>query len=278
MKHNSACLFALLFILIPTLGKTQLMSGPTGLREPPFILGEIHYASEGMAEEGMIPHGLQDNLQSPLNRDKTKLQEVFLHEDFSDGNYSQDPSWVVTAGNFQITQDKKLYSLVPVIHPQTSSSSRKAASIQTLVRIGSAFELNLSCISESTGGTMEIVLLGGFKVEPRYRLLYQVSPSHERPIKIVRERSLKQFPSPKKWQHTIESAEQYPALDDGALHLIQWTRDSQGLMRVLVDGVEVLNTVETFYQSDFDGVELINLGGSYKWGPIKIMSFRHSRP
>ena len=46
-------------------------------------------------------------------------------------------------------------------------------------------------------------------------------------------------------------------------------RDVQGQMRVLVDGEEVLSTVELFYRDEFTGLALVNRGGLYEWGPIR---------
>lgn len=110
---------------------------------------------------------------------------------------------------------------------------------------------------------MEIVLLGGSPIAPRYRLIYKAAPSSKRPIIIVRVRD--------SGSYTIESATQYPVLDDGSLHKIQWIRDDEGHMRVLVDEKEVLSTVELFYRDDFKGLVLINRNGTYEWGPIKIL-------
>ena len=42
-------------------------------------------------------------------------------------------------------------------------------------------------------------------------------------------------------------------------------------MRVLVDDVEILSTVEFYYQANFTAFALINGGGTYEYGPIKIL-------
>jgi hypothetical protein len=42
-------------------------------------------------------------------------------------------------------------------------------------------------------------------------------------------------------------------------------------MKVLVDGKEVLSTVEIFYTKGFSGISLVNKGGIYEWGPINIL-------
>ena len=41
-------------------------------------------------------------------------------------------------------------------------------------------------------------------------------------------------------------------------------------MQVLVDGREVLSTVELFYRDEFAGLRLVNRGGIYEWGPILV--------
>ena len=110
---------------------------------------------------------------------------------------------------------------------------------------------------------MQIVLLGGTPVSPYYRLIYQASPSPDRPIKIIRQRGSQQF--------IIETAIQYPNIDDGAPHRLQWIRDTSGNMRVLIDDKEVLNTVELYYRDEFSGLALVNSGGTYEWGPIQVL-------
>jgi len=135
------------------------------------------------------------------------------------------------------------------------------AVIQTLVTIGAAFELDLSFASGSKWGAMEVVLLGGEPATPRYRMVYHPAASQDRPIEIIRERGSRRY--------IIESATQFPKLDDGEPHRLQWIRDVQGQMRVLVDGEEVLSTVELFYRDEFTGLALVNRGGLYEWGPIR---------
>ena len=245
------------------------------------------------ADKRMIAHPkFLDELRALIDKFRGKLREVFLKEDFADGDYSRNPTWIVDSGRFQMTPSQRLYSRVPVDRPATTTTSREKsdvvgvllqevmrsalekegkresapvpseASIHTLARIGPAFEVDLSFVSESPWGSMEVVLLGGEPAIARYRMIYQAVPSAERPIQIIRERGSRRY--------TIESATQYPSLDDGMPHRLQWIRDYQGRMRVLVDGEEVLSTVEVFYQTDFDGLSLVNRGGTYEWGPIEV--------
>ena len=246
------------------------------------------------ADKRMVAHPrFIEELQTLVDRYKARLREVFLYEDFTDGDYTKNPEWIIETGQFKITPGHSLWCRVGAERPSQAASSREdeeplssilkeiirsrqkkrrdkrpapvenEACIRTLVRIGPAFEVDFSFVSESEWGSMEVVLLGGDPAVPRYRLIYQASPSQARPIEIVRERGSRRY--------TIESATQYPALDDGTPHRIQWIRDAEGKMRVIVDGVEVLSTVEVFYRDDFSGLKLINRGGTYQWESIKAL-------
>jgi len=246
------------------------------------------------ADKRMIAHpNFLKELQALVEKYRGKLRRVFLKEDFSDGNYTEKPKWKVVSGQFKITPSRRLKSqifaerpaekpaskekpdlfgsiLKEMIRSKTVKEEEKApapetreASIRTNVKIGPAFEVVFGMVSESQWGSMEVVLLGGEKRKPLYRMVYQASPSSKRPIQIIRERDSRSY--------LIEEATKYPLLDDGVLHRIRWIRDSQGNMKVLIDGKEVLSTVELFYKKNFSGISLVNRGGTYEWGPIKIL-------
>ncbi len=251
------------------------------------------------ADQRMIAHPkFLEELRALVKKYRSKLRKIFFSEDFSDNEFTKNPNWVVDSGEFKITPSQRLWSRVSFERPQAAPSSEKpqeeanpfnvllqelikskleeksseekstpkkatAASIHALAKIGPAYELDLVMVSESQWGSMEIVLLGGSPPTPRYRMVYHAAPSADRPIQIIRERGSRSY--------IIESATQYPALDDGVPHKVKWIRDFQGNMKVFVDGKEVLSTVEVFYRTDFIGLALLNRGGTYEWGAIQIL-------
>jgi len=252
------------------------------------------------ADSRMIAHPkFLEELRALVKQYRSKLRVVFLSDDFSDGNYRYNPLWTVDAGTFQLTSSRRLMSEAAAEPPsatrpaQEKSSSlpgvlrdilkapaeeeektqatapMQEARIHTMATIGPGFEVDLTLVSRSKGGRMEIVLLGSDQAIPYYRLLYRASPSAERPIEIVRERDGKSYP--------VDRATQYPALDDGAPHRIQWIRDSQGRMQVLVDGKEVLSTYEFLYRGNFTGLALVNRGGIYEWGPVMVYQAQETK-
>lgn len=246
------------------------------------------------ADEKMIAHPtFLDELRALVKQYRSKIRKIFISEDFSDGEYHTNPVWVTNSGSFHINRSRRLASHIAVERPVSSKTSEetpttlteifrdilsprseqkkdietgsveKYARIYTLAPIEPAFEVEFTFVSQSTWGSMEVVLLGGKQAVPWYRLIYHAAPSSERPIEILRERDAKSF--------TIETASQYPNLDDGLPHRIQWSRDVSGRMRVVVDGKEILSTYEIYYKDNFSGVALINRGGTYEWGPIQVL-------
>ncbi len=262
------------------------------------------------ADRRMVAHpSFLEELRNLVKQYRAKIRVVFLSEDFSDGDYTKNPTWVVDSGTFQILPNHRLSSEVAAEEPaekpaatppptekktsplsgilkeilktpqeekegeKTASAAPapapKEARIHTLASIGPAFEVDLTLVSRSTWGSLEIVLLGGEQNIPYYRIIYRQGPSKERPIEIIRERDGRSY--------TIDTANQYPSIDDGSPHRIQWIRDSQGQMRVLVDGKEVLSTYELYYRSNFSGLAIVNKGGTYAWGPIAVYQAQESK-
>ena len=248
------------------------------------------------ADKKMIAHPkFLEDLQALIEKYRGKFRKVFLRENFSDGDYTKNPKWTVVSGQFKITPLKRLRSAVfterPVEKPPSNTREKpdlfgsilqevlkpspereeerspapeiKESSIRTNVKIGPVFEVDIRFVSESKWGSMEIVLLGGENRVPYYRLVYNAAPSSNRPMQIFRERYSRSY--------LIDEAVKYPSLDDGALHRIQWIRDPQGNMKVLVDGKNILSTVEVFYKENFSGFSIVNKGGTYEWGPINIL-------
>lgn len=68
----------------------------------------------------------------------------------------------------------------------------------------------------------------------------------------------------------IEAFDGPLALDDGAPHVIQWTRDRAGRMEVSVDETRVISVADQRFRDPFAGFALINGGGDYALRSLTI--------
>ena len=63
-------------------------------------------------------------------------------------------------------------------------------------------------------------------------------------------------------------------LEDKKTHRLEWTRSADGLMRVAIDGREVISATDVAFRSDFDGFRMVNRGGDYIVKQLKVYGTR----
>ncbi len=303
MKAVVQCVLIIGLIISPAMGTAAADTSESHAETLQLLINDIEKAIAD-ADNRMVAHpSFLDELRALVQTYKAKIREVFFSDDFSDGNYTQVPKWTVESGRFKVTSNQRLYCQVKekparasqnkqgtgdqgrdvfglilkgVLDATTEDSTsqestptqnkkeyEKRAFIKTNCTIAPAFEVDVSIRAEPSQGAMELVLLGGKPAQPRYRLVYNASPSQDRPIQIIRERGGRSY--------VIETATKYPMLEDSNTHRIQWIRNTQGDMSVLVDGQPVLSTVELFYRDQFSGFGLANQGGTFQWNSVRIL-------
>ncbi len=222
-------------------------------------------------------------------------QTLLLSDDFADGDFTRNPRWTVTAGRYWVEQGWGLRSAITPGQTQTGQKrpSRKekvanifgqilqqaidpegsmsgggaltgtttnATAIQTGARISNAFSLEMDFSSwpiqgpiQGSGGGLEI---GPYQGNPGgagrgtgYVLAYTPGGG----LELLRTSS--------RGSNVIDSARLN--LEDKKTHRLVWTRRADGLMRVSIDGREVLSATDTGFKSDFDGLRMVNRGGDY---------------
>jgi hypothetical protein len=216
-----------------------------------------------------------------------------LHDDFRDGDYAYNPSWIVRSGDFWVARGSGLkttydtarqgrrpadrkgeYSALDILEgifagtrerdgrgdPQPISS---AAEIHTQLRISNAFavKLQLNFTGDRYGNNR--LEFGPYLSDERdggYRLAYE---SGHRPsltlLRVAPRRSA-----------IIETYDQGVALEDGKPHFIEWRRGSDGEMVILLDEKEIIRTADRGYSESFDGFTVLNKGGDYELKQISI--------
>ena len=243
------------------------------------------------------PQFLRDlkNLANDLNRPQLKL---LLDDTFSDGDFSSNPQWQVSAGEYWIEQGWGLRSAVdPDAKPQAKTQtknlsgedaaaalfgqilnqalgSKKTATtatrtqvpseavIYTIVKISNTFSLSVNIYTGSTQGQVEVaVFQGQFKgsaSSPGYRLVYQP----EGRIELLRISS--------RGRTVIDNSLNIPALQDKKFHSLTWTRQNDGTMTVAIDDTVLLSTSDQGFRDAFSGMAIINGGGDYIFKQVRV--------
>lgn len=210
-----------------------------------------------------------------------------LHDDFRDGDYTVNPAWVVSHGDFWVARGAGLRSSF-TLPPERArhASDRRAenpaieilgdilwgkreaeapvtdkaappAEIYTRVAITDAFILKLQLTSEgfrdSGAGRLEFGPYRGRDRNSGYRLAYE--PGKNSAITLLRIAAGR--------SSVIDFYDQGVDLEDGRSHTLEWRRQAGGEMVVLLDQKEIIRTVDRAFGESYDGFAIINTGGDY---------------
>ena len=210
-----------------------------------------------------------------------------LNETFSDGDFTQNPVWTVSKGKFWIERGFGLRASFDQTQSSPDTSSSKSdpaaqilgailnqalgggggsagdanpitgklpqAAIHTATPISNAFVLRLEMTSWKDRGFFEVGPYQGENRSAGYRLLYRTGKTPS--VELVRISS--------RGTGLIDSYNQALKLEDKKTHLLEWTRDQFGEMKVSVDSKEIIKTNDRSFRAPFDGLTLINNGGDY---------------
>lgn len=205
--------------------------------------------------------------------------QVFLYDNFSDGNYTSNPAWKVSAGTWQVDTKGSSIGLSSIIGQSTSnkvtgndvlkailgvqqqqSPQSTYASIYTPVTMSNTFKMSMKLVSANKKGPLNIGPYQGASASSGYRLVYQ--PGNESGL--ILQRIVGN-------QVTQVGAYNDPInLEDGKVHELLWSRESTGKMRVYLDGQQLIIATDTQIQGNLDGWLNVNQGGAYWIREIKV--------
>jgi hypothetical protein len=234
---------------------------------------------------------LVQELRELIRRYDWPWRVSLLYDDFRDGDYAADPTWIVKRGEFWVSQgglrtrfetptaNRKVAGTSPVdifegifrgitarrFEPQGELWS--GAEIHTDLRITNGFAVRLDIGARGyfqEGSRLEFGPYQGSQRDRGYRLAYEAG---QRPsvtlLRVMPERSF-----------TIESYDAIEDLDDGRTHQIEWRRVPGGEMIVFLDGKEIIRTLDAAnhdgLDDGFDGFTIANKGGDYTIRQIAI--------
>ena len=226
---------------------------------------------------------------------------LVLSEDFKDGDLSRNPAWTIEGGEIltnryvgvrTIVTPRRAYrdrhaepqrqdrgdiarQIMSAILQQQQQDTRTAperhrrygpteARMHTPVRLTNAFALQLRLGSETTDpGRLEFGVTQGTS-GLGYRVAY--TPHGTPSFAILRVGS--------RGTQVVDTTRKMIALEDHALHDIQFSRARNGRMTLSIDGETVIETADRAFHDPFDGITLINTGGDYTLRRIDVYGVR----
>lgn len=282
--------------LLPAAAQSQ----PTGEGQLQDLIKELKTQLQRGERERLIDPWFLRDLRETIGRYEYPWGKRLFSDDFSGRGPQPDPPWQITAGEFlidwryglrsvvrarpqapeerQVTEEEAIKQLFGEILKEAIRGKEEqrepteaplaeagfAAAIAP-VTITNAFALRLEMTSRVVEGVVgsrfEFGPYQGKETSVGYRLVYMpgVTPSLEL-ISV----------SPRGTVSTIELYSKPLELEDGQVHIIEWTRDAGGRMVIRVDGTEVMNVADRRFRERFDGFAVVNSGGDYALRSITI--------
>jgi hypothetical protein len=169
-------------------------------------------------------------------------------DDFADGNYTANPAWAVLQGNWQVDA-AGLRSDVPAA---SGAQAGGIAAIALPQRMPNAFAIGFD-LQAFAGGQFELRVYQGAAREAGYRLVYRADASPSFAIYRSGSSGIRQ----------LSATTSAQALPSGGKARIGWTRDAAGVMRITLDGRDILTASDSAFRDPWEGVLLVNFGGNF---------------
>ena len=221
-------------------------------------------------------------------------------DDFMDGDYIRDPQWSVKSGRYwvekgyglrnettqvsetktqapakKVSKEEMIISIFGAVlnknknatttQAPPAQTAAKPASISTRTRITNAFALNTEISSWNAQGRFEIGITQGTS-GAGYRLAYSPGVNGAKSL-------LELVKITSRGQGVIDQVSIAP-LEDKRPHTLAWTRGSDGMMSVNVDGKSALNARDQSFRDAFSGLQFQSDGADVIVKSISVMGTR----
>jgi len=215
--------------------------------------------------------GVLDDYQNPWT---TRL----LYDDFRDGNYTANPAWTVSSGVFKVKKEGFNVGLKSSVIPQGVSQTQQStgnvmldilnattqkqqqattftySAIYTPVKISNSFATRIEFTSVNRFGRIDFGPYLGQSGAIAYRVAYLPGQGRD---------SLRLIRLTPRGAVAIATYKGGLNLEDGRRHVLEWTRDRNGAMSVVLDGQDMIKVTDRTIYKQFDGFLMINSGGTY---------------
>jgi len=301
MYFSRFLLVAICLTIVPVFSaRAQVDRKPTGEARTLELVDQLKDVTQKAEKSRTSDPGLIQQLRDLVRRYDWPRRVALLYDDFRDGDYTANPSWVVDKGDFRVSQFGLGTVFTQPASPTPVSSEKRGeksaleifggilggmtgrgegtterrvgatpppqpstAEIYTALRISNPFAVKLQMTSRgrsADGARLEFGPYQGRERNQGYRLVY--TPGTKPAFALVRV-----VPGR---SSVIEVYDQSVNLEDGRPHNVEWRRGTDGEMVVLLDDKEIIRTSDRASGESFDGFTVINGGGDYAFSQIAI--------
>jgi hypothetical protein len=286
--------FAIFLTLVPVSHlQAQTEPGSAAASRTQELVDQLKELIRGAERDQRSSPLLTKQLRELVRRYDWPWKVALLHDDFRDGDYTYDPSWIVSNGDFRVVRGSGLRTVFDTTRQgrrlvdkrnenpamdifegifgardrearsDLQTTSQSGAEIYTRLSITKAFAVKVQLKFRGNSDDDNRLEFGPYLNNERhlgYRLAYE---SGNRPslslLRIAPGRSA-----------IIETYDGGLDLEDGNPHIIEWRRADDGEMVVLLDDKEIIRTVDRAHSDSFNGFNIVNKGGVYELKEISI--------
>lgn len=198
---------------------------------------------------------------------------VVLSENFRDGDYTRNPSWVVRSGNWRIDTNGSNIGLRSSVYSAYAGNSQnvaqallgalfqqpgqqnvaaQVAQIGVAANIPNGFQLKVEFNSRAAGGRIDFVVTN---VQNAASYVVSYTPGSGNGIQLLKVTN--------RGTNILASSNSNISLEDGRYHVVELNRDGRGDMNVLVDNRVVARSSDNSLNRGFNDFTIANGGGTY---------------
>jgi hypothetical protein len=295
-RGRAVAIAILLTFILASHSQAQVDQAPAAGSRTLELVDRLKDLIRGAERDQRSSSWLTQQLRDLVRRYDWPWRVRLFYDDFRDGDYTSNPRWIVSNGDFWVTRDSALRSVfdpppqtrrlsdrrsdsaIELLQGilwggsaneprETQTNSQSGAEIYTRLPITNAFAAKFQLRFRNDHDSNNRLEFGPYQGDERdsgYRLAYESGK--------VPSFTLLRFTPGR--SAVIESHDLGLNLEDGNPHTVEWRRGNDGEMVVLLDEKEIIRTVDRAYSDSFDGFTLINKGGVYELKEISIFGTR----